>query len=140
MGSSLRLLAFITFIRENPGFAAWLIGGLFSIVAGLVVVYYGLIYRRVGTLERRVGVLEGRTSGADIALRALTERLEEHMNEEETRVWTGIDRISDKLTIIQGDHGERLARIEAQMAALSPVGCMGEVLAILRGMKQEEGK
>lgn len=130
----------ISFIKENPGFIAWMISGLTTLTVLLLGVYYTLVYRDVGSLKRRVAILESHMTASTESLKGLTIRMEEHMHEEEVRVWSAVDKISDDLTVIRADHGERLARIEAQVGAISPVGCMSEVLMILRDMKQEGKK
>ena len=44
-------LAFVTFITNNPGFAAWLIGGLFAVIAALIASYWTMIHSRLIKLE-----------------------------------------------------------------------------------------
>jgi len=153
-------LAFVSFVAANPGFAAVLIGGLFSLLGLLVGVYYKLIYQRLGDLERadaglvtRVGMVERQlevyqehVGAGDKALVALSQRIERHMQEEEQTVWAGLRDLSDKLTEIQIEntnahaeivtkHGNRLATIEAQLGAVQrdlPNGDLREVLTLLK--------
>ena len=137
--------AFVSFVAANPGFAAWLIGGLFTIIAVLIRVYYGLLYSRIEKIEVRVKTIEmtleeyeKHTNSVDSALAALTVRIDKHMSDEESKVWVGVDTITAKVSAIQSTHGERLARIESSMESLHkniPSDEIIEILEILRRLK-----
>lgn len=139
-----RVLAFVNFIASNPGFAAWLIGGLISIIAALIGIYYGLIFQRVSKLEIRVNNIENtleeyerHTQRVDSGLASLTIRIDKHMADEESKVWVGVDTITAKVSAIQNTHGERLARIESTLESLHknlPSEEIVEVLELLRKM------
>lgn len=153
-------LAFVSFIAANPGFVAWLIGGLVSTLAILILGAYKLIYQRIGDLEKvdasistrvahvevRLAAIEPNVGAGQEALNALRARIERHMTEEEDQVWSGIRSLSDKLSEIalenvaahgriESEHGQRLATIETQMEAVKrglPNGDIKEMLAILK--------
>jgi hypothetical protein len=153
-------LGFVTFIAANPGFIAWLIGGLVSTLALLIVGAYKLIYQQIGDLksvdasistrvahvETRLAAIEPNVGAGERALSLLTARIEKHMTEEEAQVWTGIRSLSDKLNEIQvenveahaqivTEHGERLAKIETRMESIQskmPNGQINEMLALLK--------
>lgn len=153
-------LAFVTFIAANPGFVAWFIGGLLSIMAVLLVGAYKLVYSQVGelkvvdlALEARVGVVEKKLAAiepnvgaGEKALQVLSVRIDKHMTEEEQMVWTGIRALGDKLNEIQvenveahaqivTEHGQRLAKIETRMETIQskmPNGQIAEMLEMLR--------
>jgi uncharacterized coiled-coil protein SlyX len=153
-------LGFVTFIAANPGFVAWLLGGLVSTLALLIIGAYKLIYeqigdlkrvdsdleRRVGSVESRITALEPNVGAGERALNLLTARIEKHMTEEEAQVWTGIRALGDKLNEIQvenveahakivTEYGERLAKIETRMENISskmPNGQINEMLSLLK--------
>ena len=151
---------FVTFISQNPGFIAWLIGGLVATLAALIVGAYKLIYQQMGDLkdvdsalehrvanvETRITALEPNVGAGQQALSALNARIEKHMTEEEDQVWTGIRSLTEKLNEIQvenveahaqivTEHGERLAKIEIRMENIQskmPNGQITEMLALLK--------
>lgn len=158
--SPVLVLGFINFIRENPGFTAWLISGLLISITGLVGVYYHLIYDRLGALEKVDAALTMRVTevemqleryeehigAGDRALGSLTEKIEKHMEQEEAQVWRVVREVNEKLSQIQVEnaeahaeivtsHGQRLATIEAQLSAVKrglPNGDIQEILLLLK--------
>ena len=154
------LFLLTTFIASNPGFVAWLIGGLVSTLALLILGAYKLIYQemaelkevdasistRVAHVETRLAAIEPNVGAGQQALNALTARIEKHMTEEEDQVWTGIRALSDKLSEIalenvaahgriESEHGQRLATIETRMETIQkgmPNGQISEMLALLK--------
>lgn len=158
--SPLFILSFVNFIRENPGFAVWLISGLLISITGLVGVYYHLIYDRLGALEKVDAALTMRVTqvemelqkyeehigAGDKALGFLTEKIEKHMEQEEAQVWRVVREVNEKLSQIQVEnaqahaeivtsHGQRLATIEAQLGAVKrglPNGDIQEILLLLK--------
>ena len=152
------MLAISTFIAANPGLAAWLIGGLFSIIGLLVGVYYKLLYVRLGQLEEadkqltgrvaeveeRVGRYEDHVGAGERALNALAARIEKHMYEEENMVWTGVKSLTEKLSEIQvenveahativKEYGERMSANTERLAKIE-----GEMLHIKRALPNGE--
>jgi chromosome segregation ATPase len=142
------MLSIITFIAANPGLAAWLIGGLFSVIGLLVGVYYKLLYVRLGQLEEtdkkltdRVGEVEEKVAryeehvgAGERALTALSARIERHMVEEENMVWTGVKSLGDKLNEIQVENVEAHATIQKEYG--DRLAQNGERLAKIEGQVQ----
>lgn len=149
-------LAFITFITNNPGFAAWLIAGLFTIIGGLILAYWTMIASRLSKLEETDAKLGDRVAGVEQTLKGyeehvgagdklfktLMDRVERHMTEEEDQVWSGINKLSDKLIQIHEDNlsahaliTERLTRVEAKM----PNGELGKLASVVDQIAKKVG-
>jgi hypothetical protein len=153
-------LSFVTFVQNNPGMAAWIIGGLLSVILTLSGIYYKIIYQQLGELaetdkrlETRVSMVEirlekyeGHVGAGEQALSLLTRRIEKHMEEEEAQVWTGMKSLGDKLNEMQvenveahakicNEYGARLTRIETKTEYIKnamPNGELAEMLKLLR--------
>ena len=149
-------LAFVTFISNNPGFAAWLIGGLFAIIGALVASYWIMISSRLTALETVDHEIEERVSNVEVAIgkyeehigagdrmfKQLMDRVERHMTEEEDQVWTGMSKLSDKLGEIHEDNlkahasiVERLVKVESRL----PNGELGKIQALVKEIAAKVG-
>lgn len=132
-------LLVINFIRENPGFVAWLLGGLVMAITSLIGMAYSIFYQRLAKLDGRVDTVEQELEEyekhigiGEQALRDLTQRIDRHMTEEEIRVWGTVKEINEKLAEIQVGHGERLAKIEALTGDIRKATPNGDIAKMLR--------
>ena len=138
-------LALTSFIAANPGFVAWVLGGLLTFIAAIISVYHGVLLNRhsnnakaIEELGRRLSLVElavvehrAEVKRAQEEFNDLSATLREHMGREEHEVWGGIRGL-----------GERMARIEGQLDSIRkqmPNGDMAEVLTILRRMARAQG-
>ena len=142
-------LLFITFIKDNPGFIAWLVGGLFTVIFATIGAYWGLIASRlnkleatdanlaarVGEVEVTLGRYEEHVGTGDLLLRQIGERIDHHMTAEEDKVWSGIDNLANQLSEMQKENlqahaylTERLTRVETKM----PNGQLDKMLQMLQ--------
>ena len=133
-------LALTSFIAANPGFVAWILGGLLTFIAAIISVYHGVLLNRHSTnakaiedLARRISLVEIATveHRADVKraqeeFNHLAATLKDHMGREEHEVWGGIRGL-----------GERMARMEGQLESIKramPNGDVAEMLVLLRRM------
>ena len=138
-------LALTSFIAANPGFVAWVLGGLLTFIAAIISVYHGVLLNRHSNNAKAIEELGRRLSLVEIAVvehRAEVKRaqeefndlsatLREHMGREEHEVWSPLRGL-----------GERMARIEGQLDSIKrsmPNGDVAEMLTLLRRMAKARG-
>ena len=140
-------LGLATFIAENSGFVAWLIGLLITFIAAILSVYHGLLLKRQGDTDKTVKTLARRMSTAEMALRehrtevreakslfaSVAAKMEKHMDREEHEVWGRLSGLAEQLGRLDermdalGDRMEHIGRV-------MPNGELHEMLSLLRQM------
>lgn len=124
VGHAALLLLIVDFVRLNPGFAAWLIGGLCLIIGTLVGAFFGLVFQRLGKLEERMEEVE-----KDIL------EIKDEANKE-------IAELRQENADAHSKIGEHLARMDEKLNhAVCPVSMeSGKILALLQAMVASSAK
>ncbi len=126
------LLGVTAFIASNPGFVAWVLGGLVSTIAALLVGYYGFINAKLNKLDSdNKGLSEEikrmdnelvqykeHVGAGDKDLKSMNERMKEHMDREEREVWSGMRELKDMLMEMQLENTTAHATITTNLAVM----------------------
>lgn len=139
----LPILGLTTFIASNPGFAAWVLGGLVTTIGILLAAHYGYIAKRINSLEAsdnqlkdeindiqvQLAEYKDHVGAGDLRLIEIRTSIDDHVTKEENIFWKKIEAISEAQRISNEALLQRMASVEAKM----PNGEIKElVLAVAR--------
>jgi len=151
------LFAFVNFLAANPGFAAWLIGGLFAVIAAMIAAYWGYmrskiehlettdqdLVRRVETTEKTLEAYKEHVGAGDKVLQEMSARVSKHMDEEEEKVWGHMRVVSTKISDMQVENveahaslTERLVRVESKI----PNGQLDKMLCLIKELVEDQDR
>ena len=134
MPSALTILAFTTFIANNPGFVAVLIGALFSIISALLVVFWQVLSKQIGGLQATDDKVIKRLEDAERLLEKVQSSMENRVadlgsiSEDIRELHTLVHRQGVENMAAHAAITERLVRVETKM----PNGELQEALQLLR--------
>lgn len=126
------VLGLTTFIANNPGMVAWMLGGLISSIVGLIIGYYYVVNKKLDNLEASHKVLDAdirridkdlesykeHVGAGDKELKAMNDRVKEHMDREEREVWVGMKDLKDMLVAMQLENTTAHAAITTNQAVM----------------------